>query len=535
VTTSTSGPIETDSPTSTDRPLGPGTATGRRRALPEAIRAPFSDPALRVPTIVGLIGAVVAVAAGTLIRPGGAPTLLYPLTGRFMVWGDRTLVVVVSLCGVGALLAAWVAVFTAVRRRYHERNPVPVSTAVGLWLVWALPFALGPALFSRDIFSYAGQGETVAQGFDPSMLGVRVLGPSNEFLALVDPVWRGTPCPYGPFWLWISSAFASLSGHQPLVSVLMFRILALASVAVSVWCLIRLARHYGGDVATVVVLAVGNPIVMLHAVSGAHNEALMMALILIGMVLAVEGYLIPGVVACALAASIKIPAFAAVVFLGWAAAGPGSTLARRLWSTAWVSAVGGAVVALVSVVSGRGFGWLGALQSAGGARSLVAPARVAGIAAADVLGWIGIDLYDADVKRATTLLGLGLAAALSALILLRTKDRVPFVSLGLALLVVSLLGPALYPWYVLPAFAVMALTLRESRMWLIIVLSVIGCVITFPSGTTALYRVGGLGPWIVPAITLGGLIFWYRTLRPRGDAADEPADLEPSAAPGPFG
>jgi hypothetical protein len=175
------------------------------------------------------------------------------------------------------------------------------------------------------------------------------------------------------------------------------------------------------------------------------------------------------------------------------------------------------------------------LQTAGGARSLVAPARVAGIALADLLGWFGVELYDADVKRVTTLLGLALAAALSAIILLRTKDRVPFVSLGLALLIVSLLGPALYPWYVLPAFAIMALTLRESRMWLIVVLSVIGCVITFPSGTTALYRVGGLGAWIVPAMVLGGLVYWYRTLRPRGDAADEPADLEPVPASGPFG
>ncbi len=529
--TSTSGPTV---PPAADAAGAPSPARPLR-SFAAAVRGPFVDDELRTPVVVGLVGAIVAVVAGALVRPGGAPTLLYPLDGRFVIWGDRTLVVVTSLAGVGALLAAWVAVFKVVRRRYHAHDPVPTPTSVGLWIVWALPFALGPALFSRDIFSYAGQGETVARGFDPSTLGVRVLGQSNEFLALVDPVWRGTPCPYGPFWLWISSGFASASGHQPLVAVLMFRLLAIVSVVVSVWCLVRLARHYGGDVSTVVVLAVCNPIVMLHAVSGAHNEALMMALILVGMVLAVEGHLVPAVVACALAAAIKIPAFAAVIFLGWAAAGPGATFVRRVWSTAWVSALGGAVVAAVSVVSGLGFGWIGALQSAGGNRSLVAPVRVAGIAVADVLGWLGVELYDADVKRVTTLLGLALAAVLSAVILLRTRDRVPFVSLGLALLVVSLLGPALYPWYVLPAFAIMALTLRESRMWLIIVLSIIGCVITFPSGTTALYRVGGLGAWIVPAIVVGGLIYWYRSLRPRGDAADEPADLEPVPASGPFG
>ena len=58
-----------------------------------------------------------------------------------------------------------------------------------------------------------------------------------------------------------------------------------------------------------------------------------------------------------------------------------------------------------------------AIQGAGGSRSLLAPARAFGIAARDLSGWLGVPLWDADVKQVTTLLGLGLAAALSAAVL----------------------------------------------------------------------------------------------------------------------
>jgi hypothetical protein len=479
----------------------------------DALAAPFADPGLRRPVIVGFVGAIVTVVFGAVTRPAGSLTLLYPLSGRSLPPAENIVTVLIAMCGVGMMLAAWIAVFREVRRRFHADDAVRTRSAVAVWVLWSLPFVFGPALFSRDIFSYSGQGEMVSRGYDPYTLGVRVLGQGNAYLNLVDPIWRGTPCPYGPFWLWLSSTVASVTGHQPLVTVLLFRLIAIASIAVSVWCLIRLSRHYGGDTATVLVLAVCNPLTIFHAISGAHNEALMMALLLLGMVLAVEGYLVPGVVACALAASIKIPAFAAVVFLGWAAAGPMASLARRVWSTIWVSAVGLVVVAVTSVVSGLGFGWISAIQGAGGSRSLLAPARAFGIAARDLSGWLGVPLWDADVKQVTTLLGLGLAAALSAAVLVRTKDRVPFVSLGLALLLVSLLGPALYPWYVLPAFAIMSLTLRESRMWLIIVLSVVGCLVILPSGAGVLHRIGGAGPWVIPVLVVAGGIIWYRRSR----------------------
>lgn len=49
--------------------------SGPWRTSVQALRGPFVDGELRTPAVVGLVGSVVAVVAGALVRPGGSPTL----------------------------------------------------------------------------------------------------------------------------------------------------------------------------------------------------------------------------------------------------------------------------------------------------------------------------------------------------------------------------------------------------------------------------------------------------------------------------
>ena len=58
-----------------------------------------------------------------------------------------------------------------------------------------------------------------------------------------------------------------------------------------------------------------SPLALFSFVSSGHNDALMVGLLVAGVTLAVEGRLLAGLVLCALAATVKLPAAAAVVFL----------------------------------------------------------------------------------------------------------------------------------------------------------------------------------------------------------------------------
>ena len=76
-----------------------------------------------------------------------------------------------------------------------------------------------------------------------------------------------------------------------------------------------LARRLGNDPGLALWLAVLSPLALFSFVSSGHNDALMIGLMLAGITLGTGGRLRWGVALCALAATIKLPAAAGIVFL----------------------------------------------------------------------------------------------------------------------------------------------------------------------------------------------------------------------------
>lgn len=495
-----------------ERAARPGRPPGVPARVGRALVAPFEDPELRLPAGLGLLGALVAVLYGIPNRPAGSPTIL-PFDLAPSPYATRSPVTsAICLAGVVLLVGAWLRVVQVVRARSRSAGSTPAGTVLGLAAVWALPFALGPALFSRDVFSYVGQGELVNQGYSPYLTGPRALGVVDPYNLLVDPIWRRTPTPYGPLWIWISSIASRLTGHDPFWAVFVLRLVALAAVVAIGWCLLRLARHHGADPALVLVVGLANPLVMLHLVSGAHNEALVAALMLAGLLVAVRvptaWGLVGGVALCAAAASVKVPALAAVVFLGWTAAGPDARVGRRLLDVAWCSALAGAVMAVIARASGVGWGWVETVRNAGGSKSLLAPVRATGLSLAQVAGDLGMRWPAAAVRGISSLAGLAVAGVLCLVVLWRARDRVPVVSLGLALFLVTVLGPALFPWYLIPAVVLLAFTRRDLKLALAVVPAAVTAVVVLPSGSGVLYDMGAAGSWVVPLLVLVAVAVW---------------------------
>ena len=73
--------------------------------------------------------------------------------------------------------------------------------------LWALPLALGPALFSRDVYSYLAQGTILHLGPEPLPRHAGRAGSYGQghVLSAVSPFWRHTPAPYGPLFLGLVS------------------------------------------------------------------------------------------------------------------------------------------------------------------------------------------------------------------------------------------------------------------------------------------------------------------------------------------
>lgn len=215
-----------------------------------------------------------------------------------------------ALMAIGLVLLIWA---------WLKLRPARVGVLNHSWvlLLWSLPVLLAPPIFSSDAFLYADQGWIIHQGLDPYQVGLTEAG--GPFAINVHKVWRGTTAIYPPLALLIQYGIAVASGFQGLISVIAMRIPALVAVALIAAFVPRVARRLGADVELAKWFAVINPLLLIHFVGGMHNDALMVALVLIAVWATLRfgtpGMLV-GAILVGVGATIKQPGIIAAFAIG---------------------------------------------------------------------------------------------------------------------------------------------------------------------------------------------------------------------------
>ncbi|OIK26114.1 polyprenol phosphomannose-dependent alpha 1,6 mannosyltransferase MptB [Streptomyces malaysiense] len=338
--------------------------------------------------------------------------------------------------GVVLLIAAWVLLGRLVR---GPRPPAPRALLLVL-AVWAAPLLLAPPLFSRDVYSYLAQGAMAEAHMDVYTQGPAALG--GPLADQVAPMWQHTGAPYGPAFLGLASVLSGLTRGELPAGLIGMRLLALLGVALMAFALPRLARHSGADPAAALWLGALNPLVLLHLVAGAHNDALMLGLLGLGLVAARRGP-VPGAVLVTLAALVKAPAALGLLAVVAFQVRAGRRLLPAALTTAAVCA---ATTVAATVAAGTGYGWLGALGTPVSSRNW-ALTSLLGRATGALLDRLGTGPAPSAVSGWHL---LGLVATAFAILFIWLRPRLgPVYALGLSLLALAVFGPAIRPWYVL--------------------------------------------------------------------------------------
>ncbi|PKW06046.1 alpha-1,6-mannosyltransferase/alpha-1,6-mannosyltransferase [Streptomyces sp. 1222.5] len=396
--------------------------------------------------------------------------------------------------GVVLLIAAWVLLGRLVR---GPRPPTPRALLLVL-AVWTAPLLLAPPLFSRDVYSYLAQGAMVDAHMDVYAHGPAQLG--GPLADEVAPMWRHTGAPYGPAFLALASALSGLTRGELPAGLLGMRLMALLGVALMAVALPRLARHSGADPAAALWLGALNPLVLLHLVAGAHNDALMLGLLGLGLVAARGRGPAVGAVLVTLAALVKAPAALGLLAVVALQVRSGR---RPLPAVLTAAAAAAATTVAATAVAGTGYGWIGALDTPVSPRNW-ALTSLLGRATGALLDHLGSGLAPLAVP-AWHLLGLAATAAAVLLIWLRLRPR-PVYALGLSLLAVAVFGPAIRPWYVLwGLFLIAAGAPSSSVRHRVAALAVVLALAVLPSGGPA-----DLGQLVlaVSGGVLGVVVLW---------------------------
>lgn len=393
-----------------------------------------------------------------------------------------------------ALMVVGFTLLTWAWWRLRPRAGVPQRHRVWTLLaVWAVPLLLVPPVLTADPFAYADSGWLFLHGQNPYVVGYAAIG--GPFATSVDPLWRGVGVAYPPLQFLVNAAMVGATGAHAYWSVVALRLPALAGVALLAAFVPRSARLLGLPAEPAIWLAVLNPLVIVHFLGGAHNDALMVgvSILAIWVTLRARGtrhaswwhFLVaPALVGVAMAlkqqAGLTVLAVAGLPIAAELAA---ATNRRRVWLWAWrllaVTAVAVGVFVGISLATGLGFGWVQWTDQMGRTGS-AAPFNLLGQVITMVAPGIGI----------FRILGVvSVVAMLGVLVHFFVRFIAsPMQWLAWGAFWFTILGSALHPWYVVWPIALLALVpLRpRSRVALIVFVAVFGVwnalqTVLFPS------------------------------------------------------
>ncbi|WP_172892573.1 polyprenol phosphomannose-dependent alpha 1,6 mannosyltransferase MptB [Micromonospora coxensis] len=358
------------------------------------------------------------------------------------------LIIASWLVGTGLMAGAW----WSLRERVPSARWALVTA--GLWL---LPLLVAPPLGSRDVYAYSCQGASYAAGINPYEQGVSAL--PCPWLDTISYIWRDTPAPYGPLFVMISGAIVGATGSL-YASMALFRLVAVAGVALTAACLPVLARRCGVPVGRALWLALASPLVGVHLVSGAHNDALMVGLLIAGLAVVATRPgrfwpLLAGGVLLGLAGGVKVTALVVVPFAALAAMSGPYSIKRLLRDGGPVA--GGALAAVVgaTLAAGLDFGWIAGLEQGGLVIAWTSPPTAVGQTVGYVAALFGADVDALPVTRA---IGVLVLAVLLVWLWWRARTRDPLWHAGLALAATVALAPLFHPWYWVWPLTVLAAT-----------------------------------------------------------------------------
>jgi hypothetical protein len=234
------------------------------------------------------------------------------------------------------------------------------------------------------------------------------------------------------------------------------------------------------------------PLMAVHGISGAHNDVLVAAGIVGGLVAARRNRAVLAGILIAAAVAVKVTAIVALPFVL-------IIIGRRWWAAA-VSLI--AAFAGLTLATGLGLGWVQALRGTGQLVQWSSVPTAFGMAIGYVAGPQAV-----PIARAVGLVVLGVLGI--CLLRMAWRGR-PIVACAAMLAATALLGPVFFPWYALAALAVLAAA-RVPARWLIGA-TIVCTFLALPNGHGIPALTKAVGAYAVTAIVVAVAI---RTVRMR--------------------
>jgi alpha-1,6-mannosyltransferase len=250
-----------------------------------------------------------------------------------------------ALLLVGAALAAAWGLLIA---RKSAEPPYALAFALGTTALFAITLALLPSLPSDDLFSYILYGRISAVHHANPLVVLPSDFANDPFLQMV--YWRDVRSVYGPVWLLLSGGLSLLTealGGSLAVYTALFKLFGVAAHLLNTWLVWLILGRLAPKARLLGTLFYAwSPLCLLEFGASAHNDALMLTFLLLGVYCLTRrttGWDAAAMVAFGLSIATKyvplalIPLYFALVI--WSARGRGASWRETLGAVAWRGAL----------------------------------------------------------------------------------------------------------------------------------------------------------------------------------------------------
>jgi branched-subunit amino acid transport protein AzlD len=245
-----------------------------------AVQGVRGDPRVRserwAPALAGVLALVLVAATAEIVLDGAVGhSSLIPKSPQIAGW----------LGGVGERLGFRVFLIAVLASAGADRGPLLLAGRVGtlrvskraaIALIGLLHLILfvGPILLSTDVFSYIAYARMgVEHGLNPYLHGPSSIA-ADPVYTYVGHDWRHVATAYGPFYTLLSYPLAPLG---VVGAVWGMKVVALAASAGTLALTWRCARARDLDPIWAILALGANPLYVIYALGGAHNDLIMLA------------------------------------------------------------------------------------------------------------------------------------------------------------------------------------------------------------------------------------------------------------------
>ncbi|MGE3510730.1 MAG: hypothetical protein AB7N65_17795 [Vicinamibacterales bacterium] len=400
--------------------------------------------------------------------------------------------------------------------RLGSRAPVlerrtTMALLAGPVVVW---LALTPTLpsLSIDLYSYLGHGHQVAGGVNPYTAPVATIAGTRYGDGLTRLGWLPAHgrSPYGPIWTRLETAAHGTDRSIVTQARWLKGVTTGAGLAVALLLWFALGRFAPEQRLCGLILYLWNPLVMFEIAGEGHNDAVMLAFLVLGLLLVALEWRMAAAATLAAAALVKATALLVVPPVAW-------HVARRIWvdrreAGRRAQAIAGPLLAVVLVcVAGwwmYGELWVGAATFDGlrqHARPQVTPST------AGTLYWYASQTHSEAASAIAVRVAVhGLLVGSIAIVSLRTTTvRETFGACAVASVAGLLLSTSYWPWYVVVPVALYALAPTSAyAIPTVMALSAAGRLVA----PIERLRIQGVGDWPTATVLTTVVGLWLPAL-----------------------